>query len=82
LRRSSAAPTKTKPIASGLELTARAGYRSARRGQPVAENDQGQQRGQAPAFLSSHPTDASRVQQIEALLPTVMPFYAAARRGG
>jgi len=38
--------------------------------------------GHAPEFLCSPPTDSSRVQQIEALLPTVMPLYAAARRGG
>ena len=31
-----------------------------------------------PEFLSSHPADASRVQQIEALLPTVMPLYRSA----
>jgi len=31
-----------------------------------------------PAFLSSHPTETSRVQQIQALLPTVMPLYVAA----
>jgi len=31
-------------------------------------------------FLSSHPSDSSRVAQIQALLPTVMPLYQAARR--
>jgi Zn-dependent protease with chaperone function len=34
--------------------------------------------GQPPEFLSSHPAEASRVQQIQALLPTVMPLYVAA----
>jgi Zn-dependent protease with chaperone function len=37
--------------------------------------------GHPPEFLSSHPSDASRVQQIEALLPAVMPLYTSARRG-
>ncbi|TAK83902.1 MAG: hypothetical protein EPO20_16315 [Betaproteobacteria bacterium] len=34
--------------------------------------------GRAPEFLSSHPADSSRVQQIEARRPTVMPLYQAA----
>lgn len=66
----------------GLELTARAGY-DPRAGvslwQKMMKANSG---GRSPEFLSSHPTDSSRVQQIEALLPTVMPFYTAARRGG
>lgn len=66
----------------GLELTARAGY-DPRAGvslwQKMSRASSG---GRPPEFLSSHPTDTSRVQQIEALLPTVMPLYTAARRGG
>jgi len=66
----------------GLELTARAGY-DPRAGvslwQKMTRANSG---GHPPEFLSSHPADSSRVQQIEALLPTVMPFYTAARRGG
>jgi hypothetical protein len=38
------------------------------------------QGGQTPEFLSTHPAEASRVQEIELLLPTVMPLYDAARR--
>jgi len=64
----------------GLELTARAGY-DPRAGvtlwQKMMNAGSG---GRPPEFLSSHPTDSSRVQQIQALLPTVMPLYAAARR--
>ena len=66
----------------GLELTARAGY-DPRAGvslwQKMIKANSG---GRPPEFLSSHPTDSSRVQQIEALLPTVMPFYTGAHRGG
>ena len=63
-------------------VTARAGYDPRAEGQLLAENDQGKQQWTPPEFLSSHPTDSSRVQQIEALLPRVMLLYTAARRGG
>lgn len=61
----------------GLELAARAGY-DPRAGvtlwkKMMAAN----QNGRPPEFLSSHPAAASRVAQIEALLPTVMPLYQA-----
>ncbi len=66
----------------GLELTARAGY-DPRAGitlwQKMMSASQG---GRPPEFLSSHPAQASRVQQIQSLLPTVMPLYDAARRRG
>ena len=66
----------------GLELTARAGY-DPRAGvslwQKMINASQG---GRPPEFLSSHPAEASRVQQIQSLLPTVLPLYDAARRRG
>lgn len=64
----------------GLELTARAGY-DPHAGVTVwqkmiaAKSD-----GHSPAFLSSHPTDASRVKTIQSLLPAVTPLYLASRR--
>jgi len=64
----------------GLELTARAGYdprAGATLWQKMTNTSQG---GRPPEFLSSHPAEASRVKQIEALLPTVVPLYDAARR--
>lgn len=65
----------------GLELTARAGY-DPRAGvtlwQKMTSASQG---GQPPVFLSSHPADASRAQEIQGLLPTVMPLYTAAHSG-
>lgn len=64
----------------GLELSARAGY-DPRAGitlwRKMAAINQG---ARSPEFLSSHPTDASRIRRIEALLPTVLPLYNRASR--
>ena len=65
----------------GLELTARAGY-DPRAG--IALWDKmlnARQSGRPPEFLSTHPAESSRVHQIQALLPTVMPLYNVARKG-
>lgn len=63
----------------GLELTARGGY-DPRAGVSLWQKMIKAKSGsQPPEFLSSHPTDASRVQAIQSLLPTVMPLYMAAR---
>jgi predicted Zn-dependent protease len=66
----------------GLELAARAGY-DPRAGvslwQKMIRASGGG--GQSPEFLSTHPGEASRIQEIETLLPTVMPLYEAARKG-
>ena len=66
----------------GLELTARAGY-DPRAGVSVwrkmlAAN----QGGGSLEFLSTHPTEASRIQEIESLMPKVVPLYEAARKRG
>jgi predicted Zn-dependent protease len=61
----------------GLELAARAGF-DPRAGITLWEKMIAASGGNAPPeFLSSHPAGASRVKQIESLLPTVMPLYRA-----
>lgn len=64
----------------GLELMARAGY-DPRAGvtlwQKMMNANQG---GRPPELLSSHPAEQNRVREIEALLPTVLPLYEAARK--
>ena len=62
----------------GLELAARAGY-DPRAGvtlwQKMIAANKG---GRPPEFLSSHPAEANRIQEIQSLLPAVMPLYTAA----
>lgn len=64
----------------GLELTARGGY-DPRAGVTLWQKMINANGGsQPPAFLSRHPTDRSRIKEIQSLLPTVLPLYEAARR--
>jgi predicted Zn-dependent protease len=63
----------------GLELMARAGY------DPRAALSLWQKMGQAsqngtPAFLSTHPSDSSRLAVLQSLMPRVQPLYEAAPR--
>jgi predicted Zn-dependent protease len=66
----------------GLELSARAGY-DPRAGISLWQKMmQANRSGRPPEFLSTHPAESNRIQQIEALLPAVIPLYDAARRQG
>jgi predicted Zn-dependent protease len=63
----------------GLELMARAGY------DPHAALSLWQKMAQAggsgtPAFLSTHPSSSTRQSDLQALLPRVLPLYAAAAK--
>jgi predicted Zn-dependent protease len=64
----------------GLELSARAGY-DPRAGVTLWQKMLRASGGNSPPeILSSHPAGANRVREMEALLPTVLPLYEAARR--
>lgn len=64
----------------GLELTARSGY-DPRAGVTLWQKMIAANSGdRPPEFMSTHPAEASRVQKIQSLLPTVMPLYEAAKR--
>jgi Zn-dependent protease with chaperone function len=71
----------------GMELAARAGYdpRAAaavwqKMSRLGGDAKAGAGKSQPPQFLSTHPSHASRIKDIEASLPKVMPLYEKARR--
>lgn len=64
----------------GLELSSRAGY-DPRAGVTLWQKMLKAGGGNSPPeFLSTHPAETSRIQEIESLLPVVLPLYNAARR--
>jgi predicted Zn-dependent protease len=63
---------------AGLELAARAGY-DPRAAVSLWRKMASVGGGQPPQFLSTHPGHASRIREIEANLPSVMPLYEKAR---
>lgn len=63
----------------GLELMARAGYdphAALTLWQKMAQADT----GSTPAFMSTHPSSSTRQADLSALLPRVLPLYAAASK--
>jgi predicted Zn-dependent protease len=67
----------------GMELAARAGYdprAAADVWRKMAKLTQAAGKGAPPQFLSTHPGHDTRIREIEANLPRVLPLYDAARR--
>ena len=62
----------------GMELGARAGY-DPRAGVTLWQKMGAVSKGAPPQWLSTHPSGASRIAEIEANLPRVMPLYEKAR---
>jgi predicted Zn-dependent protease len=63
----------------GMELAARAGY-NPRAGVSLWQKMAANNKGAPPEWLSTHPSGNTRIAEIEANLPRVVPFYEAARR--
>jgi predicted Zn-dependent protease len=62
----------------GMELAARAGY-DPRAGITLWQKMGKASKGAPPEFLSTHPANASRIEEIRQHLPEVMPLYERAR---
>jgi predicted Zn-dependent protease len=63
----------------GMELAARAGY-DPRAGVTLWQKMSAGNKGAPPQWLSTHPSGTTRIADIEANLPKVMPFYERSRR--
>jgi predicted Zn-dependent protease len=64
----------------GMELAARAGF-DPRAGISLWQKMEASSQGAPPQWLSTHPAGSTRIADIEANLPRVMPLYERARKG-
>lgn len=64
----------------GMELAARAGF-DPRAGVSLWQKMASAQKSAPPQFLSTHPSSKTRIADIQANLPKVMPLYERARKG-
>ena len=63
----------------GMELAARAGY-DPRAGVTLWQKMSAANKGAPPQWLSTHPSGNTRIEEIQANLPKVMPIYERARQ--
>ena len=63
----------------GMEIAARAGY-DPRAGVSLWEKMSAANKGAPPQWLSTHPSGHTRIEEIQANLPKVMPLYERAAR--
>lgn len=63
----------------GMEIAARAGY-DPRAGVTLWQKMSAANKGAPPQWLSTHPSGNTRIEEIEANLPKVMPLYQQAAR--
>lgn len=64
----------------GLELSARAGY-NPEAAITLWQKMNAQSEAKSPEFLSTHPANANRINELRALMPKVRPLYDAAKIG-
>ena len=65
----------------GMELAARAGY-DPRAGVSLWQKMSAASKGAPPQWMSTHPSSSTRIQEIQANLPKVMPLYEKAPKPG